>query len=382
MVGLPVRNTTAAVRRFSAPLVDLSVVELARPSGSSSSLQQSLLPHLGMLCCPRCGGSLAFSLDILECKCCGSEYRSDSGIPRLFFPHDVLFGPRDVTQSVKDFYDANPFPKYTDDSSLDSLTEACHASPLARLLDEQLPHNALILDAGCGTGQLANFLGLRKDRHVVGADCSLNSLRLGKRFKDRCALQNTSFLEMNLFRPPFRARVFDVVIANNVLHHTSSPLRGFQTLAALLKPDGIFVLSLYNPLGRAGNNLRRLFYRATNDRLAFLRWRNETQRDRFIQRYKQPWESRHSMGEIMCDWFGANEFEFLYSSPRIGSQMLSGREDLRYARWPGDRTMQIQTELGMLLRGFANDGLFVMIGRNKAQPKQIEAAEFAQAAVA
>jgi len=62
--------------------------------------------------------------------------------------------------------------------------------------------------------------------------------------------------------------------------------------------------------------------------------------------------------------------------------MLSGREDLRYARWPGDRTMQIQTELGMLLRGFANDGLFVMIGRNKAQPKQIEAAEFAQAAVA
>ena len=382
MVGLPVRHTTAAVRRFSAPLVDLSVVELARPSGSSSSLQQSLLPHLGMLCCPRCGGSLAFSLDILECKCCGSEYRSDSGIPRLFFPHDVLFGPRDVTQSVKDFYDAHPYPKYADDDSLDSLSEVGRRWPLARLLDEQIPHHALILDAGCGTGQLANFLGLRKDRRVVGADCSLNSLRLGKRFKDRCALQNTSFIEMNLFRPPFRARMFDVVIANNVLHHTSNPLRGFQTLASLLKPDGLFVLGLYNPLGRAGNHLRRLFHRATNERLAFLRWRNERQRERFIQRYKQPWESRHSIHEIVNNWFSANEFEFLYSSPRIGSQVLSGGEDLRYPRWPGDKGMQLQTELGMLLRGLVDDGLFVMIGRNKAQPKQIEAAEFALAAVA
>jgi SAM-dependent methyltransferase len=358
------------------------VVELARPSGSPGSVQQSLLPHLGVLCCPRCGGSLGFTPEVLECTCCGSEYRSDSGIPRLFFPHDVLFGPRDVTQSVEDFYDSNPFPKYSDDDSLDSLSEACHASPLARLLDEQLPHNALILDAGCGTGHLANFLGLRKDRHVVGVDCSLNSLRLGKRFKDRCALPNTSFLEVNLFRPPFRARVFDVVIANNVLHHTSNPLRGFQTLAGLLKPNGIFVLSLYNRLGRTGNNLRRLFFRATKDRLAFLRWRNQNQRARFIQRYKQPWESRHSIGEIMRAWFDANEFEFLYSAPRIGSQTLSGGEDLRYARWPGDRAMQIQTELGMLLRGFANDGLFVMIGRNKAQTRQIEAPEFAQAAVA
>ena len=31
-----------------------------------------------------------------------------------------------------------------------------------RLLDEQLPANALILDAGCGTGHLTNFLALRK----------------------------------------------------------------------------------------------------------------------------------------------------------------------------------------------------------------------------
>jgi SAM-dependent methyltransferase len=189
-------------------------------------------------------------------------------------------------------------------------------------------------------------------------------------------------MQMNLFRPPFRAGVFDVVIANNVLHHTSDPLRGFRALAALLKPDGLFVLSLYNRFGRMGNRLRRSFYRLSKNRLAFLRWRGENQRRRFIQRYQQPWESRHFLGEIVQQWFGAHEFEFLYSSPRIGSQVLSGGEDIRYARWPGDRSMRLQTEFGMLLRGMLDDGLFVMIGRNKRQPKRIEAAERAGAAVA
>jgi SAM-dependent methyltransferase len=186
---------------------------------------------------------------------------------------------------------------------------------------------------------------------------------------------------MNLFRPPFRAGIFDVVIANNVLHHTSDPLRGFRALASLLKPEGVFVLSLYNPLGRVGNRLRRSFFRLSRNRLAFLRWRNETQRGRFIQRYQQPWESRHFLGEIVQHWFSAHEFEFLYSSPRIGSPTLSGGEEIRYPRWSGDRGMRLKTEFGMLLRGLRDDGLFVMIGRQKRQPKRLEAAGQTGAAV-
>jgi SAM-dependent methyltransferase len=384
MVGVQDRDTQAAARRFRAPVVDLRVFELSTHPSPAGSVQRSLLQHAGILVCPRCGGDLEFSVEMLECKWCSSAFASDAGIPQLFFPHDVLYGPRDVTHKVKDFYEDNPFPKYQDSDSRDSLKDRSSASPLARLLDEQLPANALILDAGCGTGQLANFLSMQKDRQVIGADLSLNALQQAKRFKDRCAIQNAGFLQMNLFRPPFRNAVFDVVVASSVLHHTSDPLRGFQSLASLLKPDGIFVLSLYNQLGRAGNDLRRLFYRLTKDRLAFLRWRKEDNRARFVQRYKQPYESRHSLNEIAQEWFGAHDFEFLYSSPRIGSKQLSGGEDLRYGRWPGDRTMQLQTEAGMMLRGIVNDGLFVMIGRNKAQLKQIEAPgnDLAQAAVA
>jgi hypothetical protein len=44
--------------------------------------------------------------------------------------------------------------------------------------------------------------------------------------------------------------------------------------------------------------------------------------------------------------------------------------------------MRLQTEFGMLLRGLVNDGLFVMIGRQRRQPKRLEAPEKADAAVA
>ena len=381
MVGLQDRQAKAAVRRFQAPVVDqrfLAEDESALP-GPACSVQSALLNLVNLLACPRCGGDLEISPDVTECTWCGSGFLSHFGIPQLFFPHDVLFGPRDVTHKVKEFYEANPFPKYLDDDSPDSLRERSLASPSARHLDTEISPHARILDAGCGTGQLANFLALQKGRQVIGADLSINSLYHAKHFKDRCAIHNAGFLQMNLFRPPFRKAIFDVVIANRVLHHTRDPQHGFRQLASLLKPDGLFVLSLYNPLGRAGNNMRRLLYQLSKDRLAFLRWRNETQRGRFIQRYKQPYESRHFLAEIAENWFTANDFEFVYCSPTIGSQGLSGGEDLRYGRWPGDRSMRFQTELGMLLRGLVNDGEFVMIGRNKAQPKQLEAPDVARA---
>jgi SAM-dependent methyltransferase len=373
MVAEQQQSAKTAARRFPAPQNEFRLFELGPHPSPASSVQCGLLERDGILACPRCGGTLDFFLEALECKWCGTDFESDSGIPRLFFPHDVLYGPHDVTQAVKTFYDANPFPKYDDTDSRDSLRAKSLAHPLARLLDEQLPIDASILDAGCGTGHLANFLSMKGNRQALGADLSLNSLRLAKRFKDRWALHNSGFLQMNLFRPPFLPASFDVVIANNVLHHTSDPLRGFCTLATLLKPDGLFVLSLHDPLGRLGNDLRRLFLRLSKERLAFMRWRNEKQRGRFIQRYKQPWESRHSLGEIARDWFAANEFEFLYCSPRIGSRTLSGGDDLRYPRWPGDRMMRLRTELGMLVRGVVNDGLFVMIGRKKKQPKRLTA---------
>ena len=107
---------------------------------------------------------------------------------------------------VKSFYEETPFPNYDDLDGRESLQTKAKRGVFARLLDEQIPRPALVLEAGCGTGQLSNFLGMNWGRTVIGADLCLNSLRLAKSFRDRCSIANAQFVQMNLFRPPFAGR--------------------------------------------------------------------------------------------------------------------------------------------------------------------------------
>ena len=88
-----------------------------------------------------------------------------------------------------------------------------------------------MLEVGCGTGQLTNFLGI-SCRQVIGADLCLNSLRLGEQFRREHGLDRVRFVQMNLFRPCFKPEQFDVVLCNGVLHHTRDPYGGFQRPAA------------------------------------------------------------------------------------------------------------------------------------------------------
>jgi Methyltransferase domain len=70
---------------------------------------------------------------------------------------------------------------------------------------------------------------------VFAGDICLNSLRLAKTFADHNTIRNVAFLQMNLFRPPFRDGVFDIVISNGVLHHTGDCEGGFRSILSKLK---------------------------------------------------------------------------------------------------------------------------------------------------
>jgi SAM-dependent methyltransferase len=323
--------------------------------------------------CPVCGGALAESAaERLACAGCSRDYPVyDGGLPGLFAPNDRSAGGRDVTDLVKTFYEETPFPNYDDLDSRDSLRAKARDGLFARLLDEQLPAGALVLEAGCGTGQLSNFLGMNWDRHVIGADLCLNSLRLARGFRDRHAIANAAFAQMNLFRPPFADASFDVVICNGVLHHTADPVGGFRALAAKLKPGGIMVVGLYNRFGRLPTLWRRELIARLGDRFAMLDKRLRGQRLNagrwaawFRDQYKHPHESRHSMSEVL-GWFAAAGVAFTSSIPRIGDSELTPSSALFVPSSAGTSRDRWASELAMLLSGGADGGLFTMIGRKR-----------------
>lgn len=169
-----------------------------------ANLPSLISRNLDMFCCPACEGNLALprTQTSLICEGCGHEFVINNGLPILFWPNKWN-GTSDVTQSVKSFYEENPFPNYE--------------------------------DIGCGTGQLSNFMGLSWGRTVFGADVCINSLSLGHEFKSAHKIDSTAFLQVNLFRPPFRPESFDLVVCNGVLHHTSDPELGFRSISKLVK---------------------------------------------------------------------------------------------------------------------------------------------------
>jgi SAM-dependent methyltransferase len=294
-------------------------------------------------------------------------------VPLLFAPNDPAQFKGDVTEIVKSFYEENPFPNYDDIDSEQTLVEKAKRGIFARLLDEQIPQGAFVLEVGCGTGQLTNFLGMHYNRRVFGSDMCLHSLRLANGFRDRCGIKNCGFVQMNLFRPAFKEGAFDVVVCNGVLHHTADPYGGFSSIARLVKPGGVIVIGLYNRIGRLTTDFKRFLFRVSADRLRFLddhmrnkNYNEDRKRAWFFDQYKHPHESKHTYSEVM-EWFDANGFEYLFSIPKIEPGPFSDQEKLFEAHDKGTKTTRFFTELEMLLRGGKDGALFIMIARKRRQ---------------
>ena len=345
--------------RYRQPLQD--------ESGHVPSLLQELT---FLLRCPVTGEELAWSDSSLVSRKSSRRYAITDGIPQLFAFEQQPIGD-DVTEIVKTFYEKTPFPNYDDFDSRESLASKAEKSVFAAMLKEQLPQDALVLDAGCGTGQLTNYLGMSWKSQVIGGDICLNSLRLAKVFRDRFSIRNAAFVQMNLFRLPFCRDAFDVIITNGVLHHTGDPRRAFVELLRRLKPGGVILVGLYNSYGRLPTLWRRQIFEWFGSRAYFLdprllkkgmaagRWNAW-----FADQYEHPQESRHSQDEVLR-WFDENKVDFLSGIPSPDGRDLHADDNLFVPHSRGTTLDRFAVQMGLLLQGGKDGGLFIMAGRKR-----------------
>jgi SAM-dependent methyltransferase len=335
---------------------------------------EPIAPKLqALLACPVDGAALRYDepSGAVVGACEKHRFPVDGGIPCLFVPNDWSDDRGDVTDIVKQFYEKTPFPNYDDLDSRQSLRQKASAGVFGRLLDDQIPHSATIFEAGCGTGQLTNFLGMSRSRTAVGGDICMNSLQLAKGFRDRFSINNAHFVQMNLFRPAFRSESFDYVICNGVLHHTSDPQGGFRSILDKLKHGGYVIIGLYNQLGRLPTLWQRSLIEwfgdaaAVFDRRLWGRRLGQARWDAwFMDQYRHPHESRHSIDEVLR-WFDAAGVDFVSCIPTIGDTEFTDDYDLFQPRSPCSFPDRLSTQLEMLLTGGADGGLFIMIGRKR-----------------
>jgi carbamoyltransferase len=298
----------------------------------------------------------------------GARYPVEEGIPRLFVNDRVAASGQDITEVVKQFYEETPFPNYDDLDNHRALLEKARAGLFARLLNEQIPYDARVVEVGCGTGQLTNFLAIAH-RSALGVDACLNSLRLAQKFKMEHGIGRATFAQMNLFRPALRNEFFDFVICMGVLHHTADARRAFHRVCQLARPGGYVVVGLYNAYTRSLHYARRALVRRTGwtNRWVdphFGRVGSAGKTEAWFQdQYYHPHETCHTFDEVL-DWMHECGLDFVNSIPKPApGPALHEGEQLFAPRDPGNAFSRVLSQLAFLGDGYREGGFFVVIGR-------------------
>ena len=108
----------------------------------------------------------------------------------------------------------------------------------------------IVLDLGCGTGELGRLLAGRG--RVVGLDLSLEMLKVARRRGPTGA-----FVQASAFRLPFRAGAFGAAVSAFLLRNLNDLPTGMAELARVLSPGGpVALLDITRPPSAP---LRRLF---------------------------------------------------------------------------------------------------------------------------
>jgi len=320
-----------------------------------------------IVACPKCKSNLDFLADNISCENCKINFKYEDGLPILFWKNEWENDKYDVTEEIRSFYMGTPFPNYDDIENAITLREKSRRQIYAQLLDDQIPYTGKVLEVGCGTGQTCNLLAMTKTRMVFGADLSLNSLKLGDKFRQENKIKNLRFVQINLFKPPFKDEMFDVVICNGVLHHTSDPLLGFESISKLVKTGGYIIIGLYNKYGRIFTDIRRSIFTITNENLKSLdpRVRDNISDNKkhswYMDQYKNPHESKHTIDEVL-NWFENNGFEFVNCIPDINGKPLTSDSKIFESNNKGNKLKRFSTQFKMFFED-KEGGFYTMIAR-------------------
>jgi len=267
------------------------------------------------------------------------------------------------TSSVRDFYLDFSFPNYNEFDSLEKFIRKMSNNFFIKELMTNINPKHKVLEFGCGTGQLGNFLAATGHSQIVSADLSINSLKLANKFKKENNITGVDFVETDIFNHCFKEKVFDIIITNGVLHHTKDPYLAFKNLIALLKDDGIIVLVLYNKISRLKNSLIKYLAKIFGDKaisafdkiykskngLAAQAWK--------MDQYFHPLEKRYTFSDIH-DWFNKNDIKFINSIPSYNNKIKIFEE----VESIGDNIDRFNIQVKDLIE---NDegGLFIFIGK-------------------
>lgn len=273
------------------------------------------------------------------------------------------------TKKVVEFYNEKPFPNYKDDDNKSTILKKGDKNFLSNQFKKKIGYKKNVLEVGCGTGQLINYLALETNNNLVGLDPTKASLNLAKEFADKNKISNVQFVNADIFDDVLKHEVFDFIWTNGVLHHTKDPYSAFKILIKSLKKDGYILIGLYNKLGRFRTIFRRYLFKIFGKKL--IKKIDPTLRNLKLDenetiawirdQYMHPLESLHTIDEVL-KWFKIHNIEFISSIP--SSDFDYNYDDIFEKKSLGTYFSRFLNQFLMIFNSLGSDGgLFIVIGK-------------------
>lgn len=105
-----------------------------------------------------------------------------------------------------------------------------------------------ILELGCGNGNISTVLA-SFGHEVLGIDLSEDCIEYAASLKDKYNLNNLHFERGNASEIQRLGQSFDAVICSEVLEHSYDPMSILSAVHAVLKHDGILIVTVPNGYG-------------------------------------------------------------------------------------------------------------------------------------
>ncbi len=128
--------------------------------------------------------------------------------------------------------------------SYDQSLTPCHIR-IGELVEKYASETDSVLDIGCGVGHILSEIKKKNpDLKLFAADIDDNTLAITKERVDIDGAYKIDTVE-NLFEMNI---TFDMIIMSHVLEHTRRPVDVVEGLLQMVKPNGIIILAVPNPV--------------------------------------------------------------------------------------------------------------------------------------
>lgn len=158
--------------------------------------------------------------------------------------------------AIRNFYSNLKFPgPYTIEEL--RFYDQGYENPYLRTYSQGITNSASVLDIGCGSGFIVNFLALRYPNTQFSAIDFGDGIDFAENFAQTHGITNINFIRQDFFNwQPLQK--YDAVITNGVLHHMPDYLAAIEKIKTLVSSK--LVIGVYNKFGKITKKIKKIRY--------------------------------------------------------------------------------------------------------------------------